>query len=364
MAATYYAVNGLFGAAVPVDQVHADPAKARIGGLTPCAGGRPRPAPRPRPPTRSSDSVGPAIGMDTTASQFSRTSRDRPLPSEPTTTTIGSVPSNSSSVMSLSGVEPNHLQAGVAPILQCPIEIRRPRHRHPRGRTRAGSPRHRGDRRRAPLRDQHAVAAERRHRTDDRAQVARIGDVVERHQQCRRTVVGRGREQVVGMGVLVGRHLQRDALVQAVGADPIEVAARHLEDRDAGIGCAPYGFGQSLVGLGAERDIQRGGGHSGAQTLQHRVAAEHDLGVVGASSAGGAVACFGARVWRPDGWAACARAAWRRGLPARGGELRPSRPSGPSSCRACGPRPGAGNCLPSTCCTRPAASTAARRRCR
>ena len=32
--------------------------------------------------------------MDTTASQFSRTSRDSPLPSDPTTTTMGPVPSS------------------------------------------------------------------------------------------------------------------------------------------------------------------------------------------------------------------------------------------------------------------------------
>ena len=33
----------------------------------------------------------------------------------------------------------------------------------------------------------------------------------------------RGGEQVVGMGVVVRRHLQRDALVQSVGADPVQV---------------------------------------------------------------------------------------------------------------------------------------------
>ncbi len=63
---------------------------------------------------------------------------------------------------------------------------------------------------------------------------------------------------------------------------PIQIGARHLEDRDAGIGCAPYGFGQPLVGLGAERHVERGRGHAGAQAFQHRIAAEHDLGVVGA----------------------------------------------------------------------------------
>ena len=42
---------------------------------------------------KSLDSVAAAIGIDTTASQFCRTRRDRPLPSEPTTMTTGPVPS-------------------------------------------------------------------------------------------------------------------------------------------------------------------------------------------------------------------------------------------------------------------------------
>ncbi len=80
------------------------------------------------------------------------------------------------------------------------------------------------------------------------------------------------------MGVVVGRHLQRDALVQSVGGDPVQVGARHLQDRHAGIGCEPYRFGEPLVGLGAQRDVQRGRGNPRAQAFQHRVAAQHDLG--------------------------------------------------------------------------------------
>ena len=91
----------------------------------------------------------------------------------------------------------------------------------------------------------------------------------------------RVRQQVVGMRVLIRRHLQRDALMQSVGGDAIQIVTRHLEDRDARIGCESYGFGEPLVGLGAQRDVQRGGGHPGPQALQHRIAAKHDLGVVG-----------------------------------------------------------------------------------
>ena len=69
--------------------------------------------------------------------------------------------------------------------------------------------------------------------------------------------------------------------MQPVGSDAIQIVARHFEDRDARIGCQSYGFGESLVSLGAKRDEQRRGGHPGPQALQHGIAAEHDLGVVG-----------------------------------------------------------------------------------
>src|SRR5712672_236683 len=69
--------------------------------------------------------------------------------------------------------------------------------------------------------------------------------------------------------------------MQPVGSDAIQIVARHFEDRDARIGCQPYGFSESLVSLGAKRDEQRGGWHAGPQALQHGIAAKHDLGVVG-----------------------------------------------------------------------------------
>ena len=83
------------------------------------------------------------------------------------------------------------------------------------------------------------------------------------------------------MGVLIRRHLQRDALMQPVGGDAIQIVPWHLKDGDAGIGGQSYGFAEPFVGLGAECDVQRGGGHPGPQALEHRIAAEHDLGVVG-----------------------------------------------------------------------------------
>ena len=209
------------------------------------------------------------------------------------------------------------------------------------------------------------MAAERRHRTHDGAQVARIGDVVQRDQQRGRAVVGGGREQVVGMGVVVRRHLQRDALVQAVGAHPVQVVTRHLEDRDAGIGCARDGFGEPLVGLGAERDVQRGRGHPGAQALQHRVAAEHDLGVVGLLA--GRPCCCCGLLRTLGGGVVGPHVRGRGGAAAL--EPAPAHPAGPDRRALLGA--GFADRAPALriarhlrSCTRPAAPTAARRRCR
>ena len=88
------------------------------------------------------------------------------------------------------------------------------------------------------------------------------------------------------MDVAVRRHLQRDALVQVIAGHPIEVGARHLEDGNPRIGCSGNGFGEAFVGLGAEGDVERGRRHSGAQALEHRVAAEDGFGLVGALGRG------------------------------------------------------------------------------
>ena len=302
--------------------------------------------------------------MDTTTSQFSRTSRDSPLPSEPTTTTV-----RHRAVQLVDGgvavrVEPDYLQAGIGPILQRPIEIRRARHRHPGGRTRAGAPRHGGDRRRPPLRNQHAVARERGDRSDDRAEVAGVGDVVERHQQRGIRGTGCGREQVVGVSVGVGRNLQRDALMQTVGSDPIQIVARHFEDRDARISRDPDGFGEPLVGLGAQRDVQRGGRHPGAQALDAQGCGPARSRCRRSCGPAGAAAGPWPRAWLRDAWAAYARAGWRRGPRARVCAHRRTRPSAPSWCRVCEPHPDAASFQPSTSYTRRAATIAARRRCR
>ena len=167
-----------------------------------------------------SDSVGPAIGIDTIASQFSRTRRDSPLPSEPTTTTIGPRRVELVEFGVAAGVETDHLQARVGPALAA-----------------CGSgwwPAPTRSRAAAPALVRHATAvtdADRRcgistpwppNAATDRTIAPRlrgIGDVVQRHQQRRRRIRRRRPQHVVGVRVVVRRHLQRDALVQTVGAD-------------------------------------------------------------------------------------------------------------------------------------------------
>ena len=121
------------------------------------------------------------------------------------------------------------------------------------------------------------MAAECGHRAHDRTEIPGVGDVVERHQQRRHRVGLRRGQQIVGVGVVVGRDLQRDALMHAVGGDAVQVVARHLEDRDARVGGGLHGLGQTFIRIRAQRHVQRRGRHPGAQAFDHGVAPEHDL---------------------------------------------------------------------------------------
>ena len=62
------------------------------------------------------------------------------------------------------------------------------------------------------------MRAEGRRRAHDGTEVARVGDVVERHDQRRLAGVGGTLEQVVGVRVLVRRHLQDQPLVGSPSA--------------------------------------------------------------------------------------------------------------------------------------------------
>ena len=60
----------------------------------------------------------------------------------------------------------------------------------------------------------------------------------------------------------------------------VQVDARHFEDRDTGIGRQCDAFGETLVGLSSEGDVERGRRNTGAQAFQDRVSTQYRLDVV------------------------------------------------------------------------------------
>ena len=113
-----------------------------------------------------SDSAAEPIGIAATTSQFSRTSRDSPLPSDPTTSTTGSpVTSTSPRSTVASPSRPDDEQPGVPVGLQRAGQVRRPRDRHPRRGAGRHLPRRRRHAGRPAGRHDHAVRAERGRRT-------------------------------------------------------------------------------------------------------------------------------------------------------------------------------------------------------
>lgn len=136
------------------------------------------------------------------------------------------------------------------------------------------------------------MAAEGRHRTHDGAEVARVGDVVQGDQKRWRRIQC-GSQQIIGMGVVVRRHLQRDALMKMVGGHPVQIGPGHFENRNSGVGGSRDGLGQSLVRFDTKRDVERRRRHAGPQAFQHRVAAQHGFGFVSAASGRPALLRFG-----------------------------------------------------------------------
>jgi len=87
---------------------------------------------------------------------------------------------------------------------------------------------------RAALRDQHPGATEGGDRANDRPEIARVGDPVERHYQRHLSTIPGTRHQVGGDGVVVRRHLQRQPLVDDPAGQSVKLRARHLDAHHAG----------------------------------------------------------------------------------------------------------------------------------
>ena len=88
-------------------------------------------------------------------------------------------------------------------------------------------------------------------------------------------------EQVLGIGVLVRRHREREALVDGTRGEPVELDARRLEHREAGL--APRGRRSPCTRSSLSRkscDVERRARDVGAQRLDDGVATDDELGAV------------------------------------------------------------------------------------
>jgi hypothetical protein len=81
-----------------------------------------------------------------------------------------------------------------------------------------------------------------------------------------------GVDEVARVGVLVGRHLHRQALVHRAVGEPVELPAGRLQHGDGALGGELERLTHPVVGVDPAGDVHRRHGHVGAQRLEHRVA--------------------------------------------------------------------------------------------
>ena len=150
--------------------------------------------------------------------------------------------------------------------------------RHPGQRARGRLPGPGGHSRGPARRDQHAVPAERRHRAGHRAQVPRVGNPVQRHDQGRLGRVGGPFDQVIGVRVLVGTDPQHHSLVHRSPGEPVQFGAAGLDHGYPGVGGQHHRLADPLVGVQPRPDVQGRRGHARAQRFEHRVSPGDHLG--------------------------------------------------------------------------------------
>ena len=233
------------------------------------------------------------------------------------------------------GVEAGHEQPGLLVGGERADQVGGPGDRHPGQRPGRRLPGSRAHVRRTAGGHQHAVTAERRDRADDGAEVTRVGDSVQRHDQ-RFLAAGPGAlQQVVGVGVVVRPDLQGQALVHRAAGQPVQFGPARLDHRDPHVGGEPDHLVEPRVGAVPGAGVERGGGDAGAQRLQHRVAAGHHLGsVAGAAGRGPPPGPS-----RPLGPATPVRGV-RRAVCRRRRAPRPARPAAFAAARRCAGWPG------------------------
>ena len=140
-----------------------------------------------------------------------------------------------------------------------------------------GPPRRRGHAGRAPLGDHDAGGAERRRRPDRRPQVARVGHAVERDDQRRRPASNARPSRSSASAYSIRRDLEHDPLVHRPVAEPVEVAARRLQQRDAPADRELHRLAYPVVGVQVPLHVQRGRRDPRLQRLDDRVAADDQL---------------------------------------------------------------------------------------
>ena len=121
------------------------------------------------------------------------------------------------------------------------------------------------------------MAPERRDRPDHRAEVAGVGDVIQRHDQPRVLRRCGAIDQVLDLRVLVRRDLQANPLVQSVAGHLVEFRAVDFQHRDATIGAGVDGFRQACVITRAVGDEQRCRRHPRVEALNDGVAPNNEL---------------------------------------------------------------------------------------
>ena len=187
------------------------------------------------------------------------------------------------------GVQAGHKQAVLLVCGERADQVGGPGDGYPGQRSGRGLPGARADVRGPPGGHQHAVAPERRDRADDRAEVARVGDRIQRHDEWFLAPRPGPLQQVTGVGVIVRADFQGQALVHRPAGQPVQFRPPRLDHRDPGVGGEPDHLVEPRVGAVPGACVERGRGDVGAQGLQHRVAAGHHFG--GVAGAARAVRC-------------------------------------------------------------------------
>src|SRR5664280_1005623 len=201
--------------------------------------------------------------------------------------------------------EAHDREAHVGRLRQHAVEVGRLRDRDPGRGTRGRLPRGRRHLRRPALGDDDALRAERGRRADHGAEVAGIGDLVQRDQEPDLGVQCIA-QYVVRVRVLVGRQLQRHPLVHGTARQAVELVARDLEHRHRVRRRVRQDLAQTIIALGTLSNVRRTHRQPRLQRLEHRVTPDDPLrsgaGLARLGRAAGpplALACLVGRILGP-----------------------------------------------------------------